>query len=61
MYYIKVAKNIWYKSHGETNENEETQVSMCFSQDQAHGFETRQEADEVNDRFQLGGEITEIV
>lgn len=60
MYIIK-AGILYLKSIGETNEKEETVISMCIQEERAFRFQTRKEAEAVNLKYEIGGEVFDII
>lgn len=61
MYYIELDEIFWLKSYGTTDENGETPMQVTTVQDEAMGFNTREEAEAINTRFELGGEVRDII
>ncbi len=60
MYIIK-AGILYLKSIGETNEKDETVISMCIQEERAFRFPTRKEAEAVNLKYEIGGEVFDII
>jgi hypothetical protein len=61
MYYIEIDGLFWLKSIGETDENENTPIQICTNQSEALGFQSIEAAHDANIRFDIRGEIHDIV
>lgn len=61
MYIIELDEIFYLKSIGETDENGDTPLQVTTVQGEALGFKTRQDAEDANSRFDLCGEIRDIV
>lgn len=61
MYIIALDDTFFLKSIGQTDSEGDTPMQATMSQSEAMQFEARWEADDINTRFGLNGEIRDVV